>query len=131
MNDEEFMTILDQLKTYINSEKTFIENPFRMNEFRKTIKIAATLFPEAKIEVKDDPLQMGATILHIEDYDLDITETNNFRRTHQVCRQLGNLSVRKRKCMSCGSIQRRIRKNLITCKVPVSNNGNGDFSVCR
>ena len=78
MNDEEFMTILDQLKTYINSEKTFIENPFRMNEFRKAIKIAATLFPEAKIEVKDDPLQMGATILHIEDYDLDITETNTF-----------------------------------------------------
>ena len=78
MNDEEFMTILDQLKAYIDSEKTFIENPFRMDEFRKAIKIAATLFPEAKIEVKDDPLQMGAMLLHIEDYDLDITEINSF-----------------------------------------------------
>lgn len=78
MNDEEFMTILDQLKTYIDSKKTFIENPFRMAEFKKAIEYAATLFPEAKIEVKDDPLQMGAMLLHIEDYDLDITEINLF-----------------------------------------------------
>lgn len=78
MNDEEFMAILDQLKTYIDRQNTFVENPFRMNEFTKAIKKANELFPEAKITIKDDPLQMGAMILNIEDYDLDITETDYF-----------------------------------------------------
>lgn len=78
MNDEEFMAILDQLKDYINSKKTFVENPFRMDEFKKAIEIATKLFPEAKIEMRDDPLEMGAMILRIKDYDIDITETDLF-----------------------------------------------------
>ena len=78
MNDEEFLVILDKLKAYIESDKAFIDNPFRMVEFKEAIAKANELFPEAKIEVKDDPLQMGAMILSIEDYDLDITETDDF-----------------------------------------------------
>lgn len=78
MNDKEFISILEQLKAYLAAEKTFIENPFRVTEFKKAIELSVALFPDARIDIKDDPLQMGAMILHIEDFDLDVTETETF-----------------------------------------------------
>lgn len=78
MTDKEFMSILEQLQAYIAMRKTFIENPFRVTELKKAIDMSHALFPDAKIELKDDPLQMGAMILHIEDFDLDVTETEAF-----------------------------------------------------
>ena len=72
MNDKEFLSIMNQLGKYLASDKMFIENPFRVTEIKKAAEIVAELFPEAKKEFKDDPLQMGAMILHIEDYDLDV-----------------------------------------------------------
>ncbi len=81
MTDNEFFSILSDLKAYLASKKTFIENPFRVREFENAVHIARKLFPDAKIEIKDDPLQMGAMIFAIEDYDLDVsgeTEINLF-----------------------------------------------------
>ena len=78
MNDADFLDILDKLKAYLAMPKSFIENPFRVTEFKKAIELSHKLFPDAKINVKDDPLQMGAMILEIQDFDLDITETEPF-----------------------------------------------------
>ena len=78
MNDVEFQAILDQLKAYLAMDKTFIQNPFRVKEFENAIHLAHELFPDAKIEIHDDPLQMGAGIFSIEDYDLDVTEVSLF-----------------------------------------------------
>lgn len=84
MNEAEFMSILDKLAAYLAASKTFIENPFRVTEFKKAIGLSRELFPDAKIEIKDDPLQMGAMILHIEDFDLDVTETDTFAELVQL-----------------------------------------------
>lgn len=78
MNEAEFKAILDQLKAYLAMDKTFIKNPFRATEFEKAIMLAHELFPDAKIEIHDDPLQTGAGIFSIEDYDFDVTEVALF-----------------------------------------------------
>ena len=73
MNDAEFLSFLDQIGKYLESDKTFVENPFRVTEIKRAAEIVAELFPEAQKEFQDDPLQMGAMILHIEDFDLDVS----------------------------------------------------------
>lgn len=81
MNDTEFMNILNQLNQYLKMEKKFVLNPMRETEFKKAIELACKLFPDAKIYTNDDPLQMGAMILCIEDYSLSAcgeTEINLF-----------------------------------------------------
>lgn len=78
MNDSEFQSILDQLAAYLATKKNFIENPFRITEIKKATALASQLFPDAKIYIEDDPLQMGAMILCIEDFDLSVTEIKAF-----------------------------------------------------
>ena len=78
MTDAEFQDILNKLSAYLAMDKTFISNPFREMEIKKAIELAHELFPDAKIYIKDDPLQLGALILCIEDYDLDVTEIKTF-----------------------------------------------------
>lgn len=73
MNDAEFQSILDQLSLYLAKDKTFIINPVRETEFKKAIEIATLLFPNAKLEVKSDPLEVGAGILRIESYEINIS----------------------------------------------------------
>lgn len=78
MNDADFQSILDQLKAYLATKKNFIENPFRLTELKKANDLANQLFPDAKIYLKNDPLEMGAMILCVEDFDLSVTETKLF-----------------------------------------------------
>ncbi len=78
MNDAEFLDILNQLGEYLKANKAFIKNPFRAREFETAVTLAHKLFPDAKIEIEDDPLQMGAMMLSITDYYLDVTEINLF-----------------------------------------------------
>ena len=78
MTDAEFNLILKKLGDYLAMEKTFVVNPFREPEFRHALYTAYELFPDAKIWIEDDPLQMGAMILKIESFDFDVTEVNLF-----------------------------------------------------
>lgn len=70
MNDSEFAKILNELGKYIAMEKKFIRNPMRETEFKKAIELACNLWPDANIHINDDPLQMGAMILCVEDYSI-------------------------------------------------------------
>lgn len=70
MNDKEFTQFTENLQAYLEREKTFVINPLRMEEFERGVNIASELFPDSKIEIKDDPLQMGAKIIHVEDTDI-------------------------------------------------------------
>lgn len=70
LNDKEFTQLTENLQAYLEREKTFVINPLRMEEFERGVSIASELFPDSKIEIKDDPLQMGAKIIHVEDTDI-------------------------------------------------------------
>lgn len=73
MTDKEFHSILNQLGKYLHSEKKFVDNPFRQREIKNALTAAFQLFPDATIELRDDPLQLGALIIHMEMDDMDVS----------------------------------------------------------
>ena len=78
MNKEEMINIANLLSDYLAEKRTFVENPVRMVEVSAATEIACELFPTAKIQLEDDPLQLGAIILTIKDFDLVVRETEIF-----------------------------------------------------
>lgn len=72
MNDIEFKSFLNQLGQHLNASKRFVENPFRAREMTDAFNLACKLFPDAKVTIQDDPLQMGAVFLCVEDCDMDV-----------------------------------------------------------
>lgn len=78
MDDKEFMNLANALGEYLEKPKVFVKNPQRIAEVEQAITIAEQLFPTAKITIKDDPLQMGALILCVEDFDISIGEIELF-----------------------------------------------------
>lgn len=80
MNDEEFMSLMEQLDAYMSTPKMFITNPVRMTDVTNAINIAKQLFPEANIHLAEDPINMGALIIRIDDFDLAVQDTEAFYR---------------------------------------------------
>ena len=78
MNEEEFYGFTDLLGEYLKMQKVFIKNPHRMKEVNAATEMACQLFPEAEISLKDDPLQMGAIILTINDCFIVVREMDKF-----------------------------------------------------
>lgn len=78
MNEEKFMDMIDELSKYLSKPKVFIQDPARMADVMHAMETAKYLFPEAKITIEDDPIQMGALILCIEDFDLAVREIESF-----------------------------------------------------
>ena len=70
LDDKEFTQLAKNLQVYLEREKTFAINPLRMEEFERGVSIARELFPDGQIEIKDDPLQMGAKIMCVDDTDI-------------------------------------------------------------
>lgn len=73
MND-----FIEVLTEYLNSKKIFVPNPKRIEEVNAATEMAFKLFPKANINLMDDPLQMGAIILTIEDCLITVREVNKF-----------------------------------------------------
>lgn len=77
MNEKQF---LDTMTEYLESQKVFIQNPQRMKDVSSAYELAQRLFPDSKIELKDDPIQMGAIFLCVEDFDISVRETEIFSK---------------------------------------------------
>ena len=90
MNDAEFYALLEQLTEYLRSEKAFVSDPARELEFNEAVKTAYELFPEAHISIENDPLQMGAMILCIDDFDIDVSGTDNIQLFHKMVHKADN-----------------------------------------
>lgn len=93
MTDAEFYDILDQLGKYIHSEKNFVDNPFRQTEIRDALTAAYQLLPDAKIELRDDPLQLGALIIHIEADDISATGEREINLFHDIICKADNFEI--------------------------------------
>ena len=78
MNDEQFNNLAGLLTEYLEMQKVFVQNPQRMEDVSYATEMACRLFPDAQISIEDDPLQMGAVILRIEDFDIVVRETEDF-----------------------------------------------------
>lgn len=82
MNDKELVTTLDKLKTYLEREKNFVIDLKRYKEYMTAAKLTQKLFPEGKLELRDDPLHLGAGIIHVEDLYVMVS---NARETQMFC----------------------------------------------
>ena len=70
MNENELVDFAAKIDAYLNANKVFVQDLNRTREIKNATEIAYQLFPNAKIDIADDPLQMGALILCIEDFDI-------------------------------------------------------------
>lgn len=70
MNDNEMQAVFQKLKEYLDKEKVFIENPFKMQNVRRAVEILHELFPDIEINIENDPLQMGALIISFTAFDV-------------------------------------------------------------
>jgi hypothetical protein len=66
-NFEQFLT---ELQTYLKQPKVFITNLDRAREFYIAVDLAKHVFPDVAIEIREDPLQTGAMIIHAEMPDI-------------------------------------------------------------
>ena len=78
MKDEILNKFAEDLEKYLKADKLFIQNPLRTKDLEMATEIACYLFPEAEIEIEDDPLHMGAMILTIKDFDIVVRDTDAF-----------------------------------------------------
>ena len=93
MNDIEFTNILNKLGKYLAMEKKFTVNPEREAEFKKAIKIACELFHDSKVYTEDDPLQMGAMILCIEDFDISVAGEREINLFNEMTELADNFEI--------------------------------------
>ena len=70
LNDQQFQQFLNRLQNYLKQPKAFVTDIDRAREFYSAVDLAKQLFPDAKIEIRDDPLQTGAMSLHMESIDI-------------------------------------------------------------
>lgn len=93
MNDYEFQLLLNKLHEYLATEKTFVENSIRTMEIKNAAEVAHELFPEAKIYIKDDPLQMGAMILRIELADINLSSEKEIKLFSELISASDNFEI--------------------------------------
>lgn len=71
MNEEElFLSFINDLGTYLKTEKVFIKNPIRCAEIMQAKRIADELFGDMEVTIQHDPLQMGSLVLTIKGFDI-------------------------------------------------------------
>ena len=68
--DEFFSWIIDTTNKHLDKDKVFINNLPRYAEVKKAYNNAKKLYPDAKISLKGDMLQMGAMSIVIEFFDV-------------------------------------------------------------
>ena len=90
MTEENFMTFAKALGKYLKAEKRFVKNPARIAEVAEAEAIARAMFPNATITIADDPLQMGALILSVTDFDITVREIEQFQ---QLINKANNFEV--------------------------------------
>lgn len=93
MNETEFQAILDALSKYLAADKNFISNPFRETELRNALTSARELYPDAKIWLNEDPLQMGAMTLCIEHYDVGATGETEINLFSDIIKHADNFEI--------------------------------------
>ena len=78
MSEKHFYDFVDLLTDYLGTQKLFVPNWTKMAEVNAATETACRLFPNAEINIKDDPLQMGAVILEIRDCFITVREIERF-----------------------------------------------------
>ena len=93
LTDTEFMTLMGDLKKYLDAKKVFIKNPARFADVQHATEIAKQLFKGMEISIKDDPLQMGALILCINGFDITVRGEREIKLFQELINKADNFEI--------------------------------------
>lgn len=93
MENRNFQQFFQQMGTYLQSENAFIANPERLKIVYDAYEIAKKMFPEADIQLADDPLQAGAAILKIACDDLAVCGASNISLFSRLIANADNFEI--------------------------------------
>lgn len=93
MEDEKFIEMLDALKEYLDEDKVFVKNIRRLSEIEHATHIAQKLFADMEITLEDDPLQMGALILCIKGYSVEVCGKENLDLFKELIDKADNFEI--------------------------------------
>ena len=92
MYNDDFKKMLDDVEQYLAIDKKFVENSDRMQDVMTACKLACELFHDAEISILQDPLQLGALILQIVDYQLDVSATRRIKTFNEIVSKSDNFA---------------------------------------
>ena len=109
------MSFAAKIDEYLKADKTFIQDLNRTREIKTATEIAGQLFPNAKIDIADDPLQMGALILCIEDFDIVVRGVREIDLFKDMVSKADNFEI-----YSIGNerVKVAILFNRVLCRIP-------------
>lgn len=93
MADKQFQQFLSELQTYLKQPKIFVTNIERAMEFYNAVHLAQTLFHGDNVEVREDPLQTGAMILHVEMSDMIIRGQREIKAFSEMIELADNFEI--------------------------------------
>lgn len=93
MNDQQFLQFLSDLRTHLQTPKVFVTDHSRAREFYDAVHIAEQLFPDAAVEIRDDPLQTGAMSLHIETLDVMMRGAREIKLFSDMVAKANNFEI--------------------------------------
>ncbi len=93
MNDRQFQQFLNELQNHLNQPKVFVTDIDRAREFYHAVNLAKQLFTGATIEIREDPLQTGAMIMHAEMPDIVIRGAMEIDSFSDMITQADNFEI--------------------------------------
>ncbi len=93
MNSIEFRDLLRQMHHYLEAPKHFAENPTRIKVVQEAYSVAQSLFADAKVELHDDPLQLGALILNVRMFDMNLSGTKQIEMFTRIISTADNFEI--------------------------------------
>ena len=93
MSDQQFQQFLGELKDHLKQPKMFVTNIDRAREFYNAVHLAKQLFADATIEIKDDPLQNGAMIFHVESMDFIVRGEREINLFTEMISKASNFEI--------------------------------------
>lgn len=93
MDTKDFMEFSDSLKQYLETEKNYIPNIARLNDVSDAIKLALDLYPEHKVIIAKDPLQMGSLFIDITGPDISAIGEREIELFNQLVSKANNFET--------------------------------------
>ena len=93
MDDNHFLQFMKELQTYLKQPKVFVTNIDRAREFYNAVHLAQELFSGSKVEIREDPIQAGAMILHVEMFDMVVRGTKEIKTFSEMIALADNFEI--------------------------------------
>ena len=93
MDSKDLLKLTDALKEYLATAKDYIPNIERLVSVSDAMSIAREMYPEHKITLAKDPLQMGVLFLEIIGTDITVIGEREMELFQQMVDKADNFEI--------------------------------------